>query len=54
MGRLGANAKRLRKRDIGPVAARLIPTLHSSTDGAGDDGQVQCLWDAPLVQDFIS
>lgn len=38
-----------RKRQIGAIAALLIPSLDGRTNGAGDDGQVEHLGDAPLV-----
>lgn len=52
--RIRSNAKNRWKRQVGAVASCLIPTLYSGADGAGDDGEVENLGNAPLVQNLVA
>lgn len=46
------NSKSLGERKVRAVATLLVPTLDSSADGAGDDGQIERPGDSPLVGDL--
>lgn len=48
-----ADAKDGGERQVCAVAAGLIPSLDGGADRASDDGEVQDLGDAPLVQDLV-
>lgn len=52
--RIRSNAKDRWKRQVGAVASCLIPTLYSGADGAGDDGEVEYLGNAPFVQNLVT
>lgn len=53
MSRGSTNSVVCRKENVGSITARLVPTLHSSTDGASEDGQEESHRHSPFVGDFL-
>lgn len=51
---LASDTEDLGEGQIGTIGTRLIPTLHSGTDGAEHDGQIQGPGMAPLVEDLVA
>ena len=48
------NTKVIGPGQIGTIGTRLIPSLHRSTDGAQDDGEVEGRRLTPFVKDFVA